>query len=245
MVLCFGFRVTKKLKISAYLLKQWNKNLSPLKSNTQKVHLRAISNLPRSVETFMCDTREWDFILSVVFYLCLLWGFSCLCAKDPRKSCITTSDSREKDCEKEGWESLRHVHHRKQSQRGGAAEMENELSGGKKNTAMERYETNKRTIRWVSVSWVTEWLRLEATLKIIQCQPPAWAGCQPAGHAAQGSIHPNLECLQGWGSTKGPQTAQVTRWLPGQTRLWFLIELASRLKLSLVISQLSFAYITN
>lgn len=131
-MLCFGFRVTKELKISAYLLKQWNKNLSPLKSNTQKVHLRAISNLARSVETFMCDTGEWDFILSAVFYLCLLWGFSCLCAKDPRKSCITTSDSWEKDCEKEGWESLRHVHHRKQSQRGGAAEMENELSRGKK-----------------------------------------------------------------------------------------------------------------
>jgi len=48
-------------------------------------------------------------------------------------------------------------------------------------------------------SFITEWLSLEETSKIMQFQPPCQGqGCQPLDQAAQGPIQPGPECLQRW-----------------------------------------------
>uniref|UniRef100_A0A8C9LBZ8 F5/8 type C domain-containing protein n=2 Tax=Pavo cristatus TaxID=9049 RepID=A0A8C9LBZ8_PAVCR len=47
---------------------------------------------------------------------------------------------------------------------------------------------------------ITEWLELEGTLKPTQFQLFAVGRSPPLAQAAQGSIQPGPECLQGWGT---------------------------------------------
>ena len=48
---------------------------------------------------------------------------------------------------------------------------------------------------------IMQWLRLEGTLKSTWFQAPSHGqGCLPPDQAAQDPIHPDLECLQGWGT---------------------------------------------
>jgi len=44
---------------------------------------------------------------------------------------------------------------------------------------------------------IIEWLKLEGTLKLTQFQSPAMVKADPTSSAAQGSIQPGLEHLQG------------------------------------------------
>ena len=53
-----------------------------------------------------------------------------------------------------------------------------------------------------TVHTITEWLRLEGTLKVIELQPPCHGqSCLSLDQAAQGPVQPGLEHLQGWGTT--------------------------------------------